>query len=233
MWRLGLIIGGTLILTAFLWVTFYFWGFSRPIYKYENAFLPESKIFVRSNSIQQDLMPGDGVFIEIGLERDTLYCNGIVCSELLSQITNQKVLIRLNINKVDIHSQFLSVFEGLKARKDIGFVSRFPTVVSSVKERVPGWSYGASEVEQSKLKIFEGLGLIHVPELKCDFWVTSSRGKQEPFSAPNILKELKRRGKAILFELGQNQSEAELALGLGADAVIVESYLRSGLKSNL
>jgi hypothetical protein len=125
------------------------------------------------------------------------------------------------------------VFEILKARKDIGFVSRFPRVVSSVKEMIPRWSYGASEVEKSKIKIFEGLGLIHVPDLKCDFWVTSNKSKDQLFATPEILSEMKRRGRAVIFESIENQIEAELAIGLGADAVIVESYKRGGLKSNL
>jgi hypothetical protein len=233
MWRLLLIIFGTLIFSIFLWFAFYMWGFSRPIFKYENAFMPDSKIFVRSNSPSEHLKPGDGLFIDIGMDLETLYCNGVPCSDLLQKTTSDRLLIRLNINKTDIHTQFLTVFESLKARKDVGFISRYPIVVSSIKEQVPGWSYGASEVEQSKLKIFESLGLVHLPDLKSDFWVTSLKDNKNRFLTPEIAQEMKRRGRAIILEMVESMGDAELAIGLGADAVIVESYLRDGLKSNL
>jgi len=233
MWRLGLIIVGTVVMAVFVWVAFYFWGFSRPIFKYENAFLPESRIFVKSNSIKKDLLPGDGLFIEVGQERDTFYCNEILCSNLIAQIRTETVLIRLNLNQAEVHMQVVSLFEPLKTRKDVGFISRYQTVMTSVKSLVPGWSYGASEVEQSKLKIFEGLGLIHLPDLKSDFWLTSNKRNKKMFLTPEIIQEMKRRGRAVLVEAIEKQSDADLAIGLGADAVIIEGHLRGGLKSNL
>jgi hypothetical protein len=232
-WRLIIITLVTLLVLAFIWFAFYIWGYSRPIFIYKNDFLPESKIYVRSTSIAKDLMPGDGVFIEVTRDDDTLHCNGVLCFELLKQVTNQHILIRLNLNKTDIHTQFLGVFEQFKDRRDVGFISRYPTVVSSVKEIVPGWSYGASEIEQSRLKIFEGLGLVHVPDLKCDFWVSPLKNTKNQFLTPRIVQELKRRGRAIVLDSIENMSDVELAIGLGADAVIVEGNMRDRLKSNL
>jgi len=233
MWRLIIITLVTIAVATFIWFAFYIWGYSRPIFKYENAFLPQSKIFVRSNSPATDLMTGDGVFIDISQDQDTLYCNGIQCSEFLSQVTNQHILIRLNLNKINIHTQFLSVFEGFKGSRHIGFISRYPVVGSAIKEIVPSWSYGASEVEQTKIKIFESIGLVHLPDIKSDFWMSSLKDNKNQFLSTAIIQELKRRGKAIVVDELETVSDIELAIGLGADAVIVEGNLRDRLKSKL
>lgn len=233
MWRLGLIILGTLVLAAFIWFSFYVWGFSRPIFKYDNEFLSESKVFVKTKVVDKEAQASDGIFILVESQEGILHCNGEPCLQFISQLSSQPLLIQLNLNKTDIHTQFMNVFESFKSRKDIGFISRYPNVVISVKELVPGWSFGSSEVEQSKVKVFEALGLIHLPDLKGDFWVTSLGGGKQKFMTEKIVTEMKRRGRALVIDQIHNQEEADLAIGLGADAVVIEGQLRYRLKSKL
>jgi hypothetical protein len=235
MLRLFFIILGSLALSFFVWVCFYFWGFSRPIFKHENTFLPSSKIFLYINEIKntEALSSEDGVFLKVTLSNSVLLCNEMFCHEFLKKYGSKKMLIRLDHNMTDIHNQFATVFDSLKNRKDIGFVSRYPYVTSSIKTLLPLWSYGISEVEQTKIKVFESIGLTHLPDVKGDFWISSHRSSPGNLLTPAIFEDMRRRQKSIIVENIQKIEDLNLVLGLGVDAVVVEDLTWDRLKSNL
>lgn len=225
MWRLPAIILGTFVVTAFVWASIYMWGLSRPIFKYQVEVIPESGIYVVWDSQASGDIPADiGAAIYLSNRDDNWYCNKERCEELLPAIVGRSIFVRIDQNTNMVHEKFLALADQFGLEK-IVFTSKYPVVISAIKERQPKWVYGTSDVEVARVKIFEAMGLLHVPEIKADVWTSSFDYNGRRTISPRLVDDLKRRSKSLVVEQVTTPEAVVLAKGLGADAVVIEPDL--------
>ena len=233
-----------LILVVFIsglaWTSIYLWGLARPIFIYEAKWINEAKYFVAVQLLEDRvLLPQTyGIVFKLVLKNDVLLCGESLCSEWLPHLDNRAVLFELNENQMNIDQIFYNQMKSLAAHRKIGLISAYPGILQSIKKLFPAWIYSLSTVEEAKLKVFDALGLTHVPAIEGDFGVVDDleslrsnrqviQGKQNPKKyskialSTSIQNELRRRKKPLILDLRYNK-KIQQGQSLGYDAALIE-----------
>ena len=230
MWRLPLIIVFTGLITAMVWTMLYFWGFSKPIFKYQPMAMPTSKLFVKSRVRLED--PNVGYFIEIRYQEPHFMCYDLPCQSL-DFPSSIPYILNFDVNQEGIHLKFSQAFAAWSRNKNILLVSGYPTLIQSIKAQFPLWQYGTSEGEWVRFKIFQSLGLIHLPEMKGDIWTSPLKNHHQTVVDDVVVAEMVRRSRQVVVGPISREQEYRLVQGLGVHGVVVELDLYHRVRSGL
>ncbi|MCS6838825.1 MAG: hypothetical protein NZ480_08260 [Bdellovibrionaceae bacterium] len=244
--RVILVLVAVFIFGGIVWLSLYYWGLSRPVTYHRPDFIPKSKIFVKPNintMLPLALSKGEagnnhfvdwGLYFQIIKKNDEYMCEPISCNYLIKLSKSHTILMRVDVNSSDIEQFVTNSFSSWERVSHIGFMSRYPQVIRLVKKIRPMWSYGASLVDQVRLKFFEGIKLEVVPSLLPDFWpVFIDQASSVQMLSPRLRAELERRQKVVVCESISQKEHWELAQSLGCHAYVVEEDLFHRLKSEL
>lgn len=232
MWRLGLVTFLVLLAFGVLWGVIWIWGYSQPIISYKKPNFPETGLYFKNSNPENLDRWLIGVYYSITENEGELFCFDQPCKNKLSNYTDIKLLLRLDINKEGIHEKFVSTFDKIP-NENLILTSVYPVVIKAIKKLKPRWTYGLSSVEMTRMKIFESLFLIHVPRIEGDIWISPLDVGQKNLVTVDLEKELRRRSKSLIIEEIEDKESLDLAQRLGADAVVIEEELYNRLKSNL
>ncbi len=169
------------------------------------------------------VMPSVDTFVKVNRDLEQSDARPAL-EELLKKFPETRFLIEFNDNKSEVDEMLAKAVDNAKASERIIIQSNYNIILESTKKLLPLALFGTGTADIMRMGVFESLFILPSAPFKGDVFIFGlhKMGVSLGQLSESWIKEMKRRNKKVIVAVNGQDSDIQLAVGLGADGLILQ-----------